>query len=418
MKRLVLLLFLMIPITVLGQDRDEGRGPRVGNPHGDMKLDCVLCHTAQSWDEEGRVKDFDHSVTGFDLEGLHVHAQCRECHKEPVFAHVGTACVDCHQDIHRGRLGPVCEDCHTPNGWVDRSQMRRDHDATALPLVGAHERVDCDACHEGAVRSDYAGTPYDCYSCHADVYHGTTAPAHEASGFGTDCIQCHGVFAATWGAADFIHSAAFPLTGAHLFLECVDCHADGFVGTPTDCEACHQDDYDRTTDPAHLAAGFSVNCRACHSTSAWEPASFDHNTTAFPLTGAHRTLDCQACHASGYTGTPTDCFACHQADYDGTSDPNHTAADFPTTCVTCHTTTAWTPSTWDHDILFPIYSGTHAPVWNSCADCHVNPSNYTVFECIFCHEHTQVETDADHSEVSGYSYVSSECFRCHPRGTE
>ena len=411
MKRMVLLLFLLlIPVTALGQ------APRVGNPHGDMKLDCMLCHTEQSWDEEGRVQDFDHSVTGFDLEGLHSLAKCRDCHQEPVFAHVGTACVDCHQDLHRGRLGPVCEDCHTPNGWIDRPQMRRDHDATALPLVGAHERVDCDACHEGAVRSDYVGTPFECYSCHADVYHGTTAPDHEASGFGTDCIQCHGVFAATWGSGDFIHSGVFPLTGAHRTVDCMACHTDGFAGIPTDCVACHQDDYDSSTDPGHLAAGFSTDCRSCHTTNGWVPSTFDHNATAFPLTGAHRPLDCLACHASGYSGTPTDCVACHQDDYDGTTDPAHLAAGFPTDCLPCHTTTAWTPSTWDHDPLFPIYNGKHAQEWNTCTDCHTVPSNYAVFECIFCHEHNQSDSDDDHSEVQDYRYLSSECFRCHPRG--
>ena len=412
MKRLLVML-LLIPCTAFGQD--ESPAPRVGNPHGDMKLDCLLCHTEQSWDEEGRIKEFDHEVTGFALEGLHGHARCRDCHREPVFAHVGTSCADCHQDIHRGRLGPSCADCHTPNGWVDRDQMRRDHDATALPLVGAHERVDCDACHSGAVSSDYVGTPIDCYACHVENYEGSTNPDHQASGFGTDCIRCHGVFSSTWGSGDFIHSAAFPLTGAHRILECAACHENGFAGTPTDCAACHQADYDGTTDPAHVAAGFSTDCRACHSTTAWEPATFDHNTTAFSLTGAHRNLDCLTCHDTGYAGTPTDCYACHQSEYDGTTDPNHMASNFPTTCASCHTTSRWLPSTWDHDPLFPISSGAHKEI--SCTECHVVPSNYSAFECILCHEHTRAEMDPKHGEVDGYQWLSSECFRCHPRGT-
>jgi len=195
------------------------------------------------------------------------------------------------------------------------------------------------------------------------------------------------------------------------------CHTDGFAGIPTDCVACHQDDYDSSTDPGHLAAGFSTDCRSCHTTNGWVPSTFDHNATAFPLTGAHRPLDCLACHASGYSGTPTDCVACHQDDYDGTTDPAHLAAGFPTDCLPCHTTTAWTPSTWDHDPLFPIYNGKHAQEWNTCTDCHTVPSNYAVFECIFCHEHNQSDSDDDHSEVQDYRYLSSECFRCHPRGT-
>ena len=293
--------------------------------------------------------------------------------------------------------------------------MRRDHDATALPLVGAHERVDCDACHEGAVRSDYVGTPVECYSCHSENYLGTTSPDHRASGFGTDCIVCHGVFSSTWGSGDFIHSASFPLTGEHRFLECASCHENGFAGTPTDCYSCHRSDYDGATDPAHLSAGFSTDCRACHTTSGWRPASFNHNTTAFPLTGAHRSLDCLSCHESGYTGTPTDCAACHQGDYDGTTAPNHLASNFPTSCVDCHSTSAWEPSTWDHEPLFPINNGAHNDA--SCTECHVVPTNYSAFECIFCHEHRQSEMDPKHSEESGYRYLSSECYRCHPRGT-
>jgi nitrate/TMAO reductase-like tetraheme cytochrome c subunit len=193
------------------------------------------------------------------------------------------------------------------------------------------------------------------------------------------------------------------------------CHADGFAGTPTDCVACHQDDYDRTTDPNHSDAGFPTDCRACHTTTAWEPASFDHNATAFPLTGQHRTLDCLACHSSGYTGTPTDCVACHQADYNGTTDPNHMASNFPTTCQNCHTSNGWSPSTWDHEPLFPIRSGAHSGI--SCTECHVAPTDYSNFECILCHEHNADDTNRDHNEVGGYEYLSSECYRCHPRGT-
>jgi len=412
MKSLLLLL-LLLAASALAQD--EGQAPRVGNPHGDMDLDCVLCHTEQSWDEAGRAQDFDHSVTGFALEGLHKLARCRDCHTEPVFAHVGTSCVDCHQDIHLGREGPVCSDCHTPDGWVDRPQMRRDHDATALPLVGAHAMTDCGACHAGPVGSFYVGTPIDCYDCHSDQYLATTEPNHQSAGFGTDCIQCHGVFAATWGSGDFIHSSAFPLTGAHRTVDCLSCHSNGYQGTPTDCVACHQDDYDSTTDPDHAAALMPTDCRVCHNTTAWEPAFFNHNLTAFPLTGAHRNQDCLACHQNGYTGTPSECVACHQDDYDGTSAPNHVAANFPTTCQSCHSTTAWEPSTWDHERLFPINSGAHRQV--SCTECHVVPTNYAAFECILCHEHTRDLMDPKHREVSDYSFDSAACYRCHPRGT-
>jgi hypothetical protein len=47
----------------------------------------------------------------------------------------------------------------------------------------------------------------------------------------------------------------------------------------------------------------------------------------------------------------------------------------------------------------------------------VNPGNYGAFECILCHEHSnRAEVDKDHREVSGYTYSSRACYRCHPRG--
>ncbi|MDO9173009.1 MAG: hypothetical protein Q7W29_14380, partial [bacterium] len=73
---------------------------------------------------------------------------------------------------------------------------------------------------------------------------------------------------------------------------------------------------------------------------------------------------------------------------------------------------------WNHDTLFPIYSGRHDNEWNACVDCHVTPTNYAVFECIFCHEHNRTETDQQHQGESGYVYQSAACFQCHPRGSE
>ncbi len=417
-RNLILLWLVFGAGNVLAQESPQL--PQAGNPHGEMKLDCKLCHAGSSW-EVSRTSSFDHGTTGFPLEGMHQHALCRDCHTEPVFAHIGTQCADCHNDTHRGRLGPACSDCHTPAAWVDQPRMRQEHNATALPLVGAHERVDCDACHSGAVTGDYVGTPTDCYACHAENFAATTDPNHQVAGFSTDCQLCHGVFSSTWGSGDFIHAQNFPLTGAHRLAECMACHADGFAGTPTACAACHQAEYDNTTDPGHLAAGFPLECQACHSTTAWIPGTYDHNATAFPLTGAHRPLDCLECHSTGYVGTPTDCFACHQPEYDGTNDPNHLAAGFPVSCEDCHTTNAWEPSTWDHEVLFPIDSGAHRGEWASCVECHVVPTNFAVFECILCHEHnSQTDVDNDHSgddpDFDGYEYTSPACFECHPRG--
>jgi len=371
--------------------------------------DCATCHTTSAW----QPADWEHDYF-FPLTGAHASADCLACHASG-YAGTPSDCVACHQADYDGASDPDhaaagfpsdCATCHTTSAWQPADW---DHDYF-FPLTGAHATADCLACHG----SGYAGTPSDCVACHQADYDGASDPDHAAAGFPSDCTVCHTTSA--WQPADWDHDSFFPLTGAHATADCLACHGSGYAGTPSDCVACHQADYDGASDPDHAAAGFPSDCAICHTTSAWQPADFDHDTTAFPLTGAHLALACLDCHASGYAGTPSDCVACHQADYDGTSDPDHAAAGFPSDCATCHTTSAWQPADWDHDSLFPIYSGKHRNEWNDCADCHLTPSDYSSFECIFCHEHSQSETDHEHDEVSGYIYLSTACYECHPSG--
>jgi len=178
------------------------------------------------------------------------------------------------------------------------------------------------------------------------------------------------------------------------------------------------DDYNSTTAPNHAASGFPTDCAQCHDETNWGTATFDHNNTAFPLHGAHTTTACIECHANGYAGTPTACSACHLDDYNSTNNPNHASAQFPMDCTQCHNETAWQPSTFDHDNqYFPIYSGRHDGEWNTCADCHNNPNDYSQFTCINCHEHNnQNDVNDHHNGVNGYSYNSAACFSCHPDG--
>jgi nitrate/TMAO reductase-like tetraheme cytochrome c subunit len=256
-------------------------------------------------------------------------------------------------------------------------------------------------------------------SCHQKDYAATTNPSHAAGGFPSTCENCHTIV--SWRPAKFDHSQTrFPLTGAHTRTDCARCHPGGrYAGTPRDCYSCHQQDYASTTNPNHQASGFPTQCQSCHNTGAWRPANFDHNATRFPLTGAHTSVDCARCHPGGrYTGTPTDCYSCHQSDYAGTTNPNHQSAGFPVQCQSCHSTAAWRPASFDHDgLYFPIYSGRHRGVWSSCSECHVNPGNYGVFECILCHAHSnKAQVDSAHRGRSGYVYASTACYQCHRNG--
>jgi hypothetical protein len=390
--------------------------PSTRNPHGPLKHDCEDCHTAERWSALRSPLAFEHAETGFPLAGAHGQAKCSGCHKDPIFSRVGTACADCHADHHEGQLGPDCQNCHTPRNWQNQKDVLELHVQRGFALTGVHAAADCEACHRGEARDDYAGTPVDCQGCHAEAFAATTNPNHMQAGFSADCELCHNAARGMWSEVRYAHASSFALTGAHKNVECNVCHTSVYAGTPGACYDCHSAEFAATTEPPHATSGFGHDCTICHSTSGWTPSRFDHNATAFPLTGRHATLTCVSCHESGYAGTPSACYACHQTAYNATTDPNHAAAGFPTDCQACHSTVSWSATTWDHDgLYFPIYSGAHNNRWDACADCHVNPASFATFECITCHQ--QPDTDAKHSSVSDYQYLSSACYTCHPRGT-
>jgi hypothetical protein len=175
--------------------------------------------------------------------------------------------------------------------------------------------------------------------------------------------------------------------------------------------------YNATTNPNHTAAGINTNCVTCHTTAGWQPAQFPNHNTVYVIAGFHTTLACAACHVNNnYNNTPNTCVGCHLANYNQTSNPNHSSAQFPTNCATCHNQNSWVPASFNHDPWFPIYSGEHKNEWTQCSQCHPNSANYTVFTCTTsCH--SQSSTNGDHQGISGYSYNSAACYSCHPNGS-
>ncbi|MGD8895053.1 MAG: cytochrome c3 family protein [Acidobacteriota bacterium] len=391
---------------------------------GELGFRCESCHTPATWTNQREMFQV-HSRTRFPLLAVHARLDCAACHakQEPwQYAATPAECGNCHLETYLETTDPSheeagfsrrCEDCHrvTASTW----RGARFSHPESFALVGGHARLACARCHTGR---SYTGLSRVCVSCHQQDYAATTSPGHAAAGFPTTCEGCHTVQA--WRPATFDHNLnRFPLTGAHTQVDCSRCHAGGrYAGTPTDCFACHQTDYDGTSNPNHRASGLPTQCETCHDTGAWRPANFNHNQTRFALTGAHRRVDCLRCHEGGrYAGTPTSCFACHQSEYAGTSNPNHRASGFPTQCEACHTTAAWRPASFDHDgRYFPIYSGEHRGKWSDCSDCHVSAGNYRAFECTRCHAHSRARMDEEHEDESGYTYRSSACYRCHRSG--
>ncbi len=390
---------------------------------GDLGTDCTGCHRAEGWRRRDDAFEL-HAAAGFILLGMHALADCEACHEgqqEREYADTPFECAGCHVETYEATddpphassgFGTSCEDCHrfAAATW---SETEFAH-SSAFPLTGAHGTVSCDACHTDG----FGPLPTECIACHATTYENTTDPDHQGYRFSTSCGECHGT--GTWLSTTWDHGAAsgFILSGAHRAADCSACHGTTpELSPPVECFDCHESNYDGTTDPDHAAAGIPTDCAACHTDQAWSPAVFDHDATNFPLAGAHGSLECAACHAAGYQGTPTDCFACHESNYSGTTDPNHAAAGFGTDCTACHNTTRWDQTTWNHDAdFFPIYSGEHRGKWNTCDECHTDPTDFGVFSCIDCHEHSRSNTDDEHNEVRNYVYQSGACLDCHPTG--
>jgi hypothetical protein len=491
-RRTLAAVLVVLPLLALGGAWAATR-PRVENPHGRFREECSLCHGAAGWKPAQVSRKFDHAKFGFKLDGAHAAASCLGCHQSLDFSASQTQCASCHQDPHRGEMGTDCSRCHSARSFVDRGPMVRAHQLTRFPLTGSHAALDCESCHPPTAQGQlqFVSTQAECRACHMDAFRSAKTPDHVAGGFPTECQSCHSAstwnsarfdhartgfpltgahraatceschpggrfqgtakdcaschmadynraqpphassgFAASacaschntggWAGAGFDHNAtAFPLTGAHRNAACQSCHGDGvYAGKPTACQSCHLSEYN-SAQPPHASSGFAASaCATCHNTTAWTGAVFDHNATAFPLTGAHVTATCQSCHADGvYAGKPTACQSCHITDYNAAV-PNHPAAGFTAAaCASCHNTTTWTGATFDHDTqYFRIYSRGHAGRWSACSDCHNSPTNFAAFNCLGCHPHDdKASTDSHHVGRSGYSYNSNACYSCHTR---
>ena len=310
---------------------------QAGFPH-----DCAVCHSTATWANAS----FDHGLfTKFPLTGVHATLACASCHINGRYAGTPADCASCHIADYNKTTNPNhkqagfptdCSICHSTNGW---SPARFDHSKTKFPLTGKHATLPCVACH---VNGNFSNLPTTCVSCHLNDYNKTTDPNHKLAGFPTDCQVCHNT--SSWDGAQFDHNKTrFPLTGAHVGLDCKKCHINGqYQGTPTDCYSCHRADYLGTNNPNHQAAHFPTTCQTCHTTATWLGAMFNH--TWFPIySGTHngRWMTCGDCHINPADYSAFSCITCHEHSQSLT-DPRHRDVRGyrygPTTCYACHPT--------------------------------------------------------------------------------
>jgi hypothetical protein len=339
--------------------------------------------------------NFPHSTVGYSLTAHKLKTDgspftCRDCHTLGYVQFDQAVCSSCHARInptfmqqHAQDFGPACKTCHD---GVDSYGHKFNHDTVSFQLIGKHAQVACGQCHINSRSiADLKSAPQDCISCHANV------DTHQGR-LGTDCGSCHNP--AAWTPAKFDHNLSiFKLTGKHISVDCTSCHVNKtYHGTPTDCYTCHE-----KNDPHNGQFG-KTDCGTCHTTDGWSPSTYDHNLSAFQLTGKHINVACASCHVNNvYKGTPSDCNSCHK------KDDKHGGQFGSTSCGTCHTTSGWSPSTFDHNLANFKLTGKHVNV--SCASCHTNNIYIgTPTDCNSCHA-----KDDSH----GGQFGSMSCGSCH-----
>lgn len=379
---------------------------------------CLTCHNQEDW----KISNFDHKVTGYPLRGKHFELKCVDCHtqkqkpllltKDPQFKFVGLKkdCLSCHKDYHffKGlkikNFGILnnCQSCHNESTW--KKTERFDHNIhTRYKIDGEHLKLNCLECHvkkdktEKILNATYKWphlTTKTCETCHKTPHVGQFS----AELLKKSCTECH----VTTGWYDmkngkkFDHSKTrFPLTGAHDQISCNQCHGQqgkqNFKFKSVElkfCIDCHKNIHNQQFSKSIN----TNNCVTCHSTKNFtERLSFDHSRTRYPLEGAHKELKCSECHRptkssitleppnikSDRSGgprsvpfTPTqflfphvktgECLSCH-SDYH--------QKQLSSNCLECHSIESWKKNKFVHNKQSDfVLRFKHEQV--KCGDCH------------------------------------------------
>ena len=299
-------------------------------------------------------------------------------------------------------------------------------------LSRAHAELEgltnCRKCHEAG----HEVTASKCLPCHKAVADRIARRTGVHRAVTDTCVTCHVEHGGAeadlrrFDTRSFDHRAVtgFPLEGQHarLAATCAACHKKrSFLDARPACASCHADVHKGT---------LGTDCTRCHSTAVTfkqARGEFDHRNAQFMLTGAHRAVACEKCHAGGvFRGLRFDtCAACHKEPHRSTLGPS---------CTACHVTDHWTTRVIDHSkTRFPL-AGLHVQVacerchatgitrplaFERCASCHVNVHRESVKDdCRACHyENGFRGARFDHAARTSFPLVGRHeglaCRKCH-----
>ncbi|TFG97072.1 MAG: hypothetical protein E4H13_11435 [Calditrichales bacterium] len=414
--------------ALLAKRVKSGKGLHAGS---DYKK-CHSCHADHNgrdyeliWWKDG-IDKFDHSATGYRLDGKHTQLKCRQCHREEnvsekdiflknnknlqrTYLGLSDKCITCHKDPHQGQFKQSCETCHSTALWKPVQSF--DHQKTAYPLTGAHRNTVCSGCHP--LNKDkmmhFRPIKHDaCTDCHKDPHN---------SRLGLQCGKCHTTSA--WRGqvkAGFNHDATrYPLKGKHQSIDCKGCHPPNQSLKNVRykfCRDCHTD-YHRNAFKNHSSRGA---CEACHTVDGFLPSTFgivEHQKSDYPLAGAHLAVPCIACHSKA-NGPPRFSFANRDCEVCHTNPHGEEARQFSQSapdqgCAFCHKYDSWQTVNYDHSKgRFPL-EGKHTLA--RCAACHTKSATHLIGftglkkDCQDCHQ------DIHRGQFKTDSKI--DCGRCH-----
>lgn len=380
------------------------------------------------------IKSFDHSETGFALDGTHVILDCESCHIGAVFDELPTRCDQCHdgvfapgQDSTHIPTTDNCDVCHSTVGFSEGTSILMDHSVVGNQrCVACHDGITatgkgpthpptsdlCEACHNTntwvpASRVDHDEVNGSCISCHNNIYAQGKPATHIASS--DNCQACHNT--TVWAPVDRVD------------------HAE-VIGS---CESCHEGTVAQGKPSGHIVT--IQGCDECHVTSTWQILFFDHNNisgqpcadchnniqaTGKPVTHISTTDVCELCHNTGSWVPPRtvdhsqvigSCVSCHNNIITIGKPPNH--LNTSDNCDACH----------DAGVSFaPVIVVDHNEVIGVCSSCHNGfdaPGKTathipTTEECDSCHN-TQAFLPATlpPGGAPDHSLFVGNCINCH-----
>jgi len=291
-------------------------------------------------------------------------------------------------------------------------------------LSKAHAKLEglsnCTKCHELGDKVSVQ----KCLACHKEIqqlknnnlgFHSSQEAKNK------ECWNCHSEHNGRnfqiirFDENKFDHSkTTFTLTGKHSQIKCVECHQPKFIidkniakrthtflGLKTTCNSCHEDFHQGT---------LGDKCSNCHNTESFKKIKFDHNKSAFKLTGKHVEVNCYQCHKLEKRNGKDfrvfknisfqSCLNCHKDFHQG---------KFGNNCEKCHSTSGFknvNKNNFDHDKTnFPLI-GKHVDV--KCNECHGNNLSTKPKHqyCYDCHKDY-------HNGVFVVNYKQGNCSECH-----